>query len=108
MRLDRRGLERTAEGAPCDGLPGFATAHLARPQLAADRYGMPAIHAAELALSVIAGGQERRPLVTSGGCGRMCPGCRHPDPLIRQHVNLTTKMPILPPWPQRNLFPRAA
>ena len=66
MRLDRRGLERTAEGAPCDGLPGFATAHLARPQLAPDRHGMPAIHAAELALSVIAGGQEKRPLVTTG------------------------------------------
>lgn len=82
VRLDRRGLERTAEGAPGNGLPGFATAHLARPQLAAHRDGMPAIHAAELALSVIAGGQKRRPLLTTGGCGRMFPGWRHPDPLI--------------------------
>jgi hypothetical protein len=56
---------------------------------------------------VIAGGQKR-PFVATGGCGRTFPGCCHPDPLNRQHVNLTTKMPILPPWPARNPFPRAA
>jgi hypothetical protein len=67
---------------------------------------MAAIHAAELSLGVISGGQEKA-LFTTGGCGRTFSGCRHPDPLIRQHVNLTTNMPILPLWPARNLSPRA-
>lgn len=106
-RLDRRGLDRTAEGAPSDCLPGLATAHRARLELAADRDRLAAIHAAVLTFCVIAGGQER-PLIATGGCGRTFPGCRHPDPLIRQHVNLTMKMPILPPWPPRNPSPKAA
>jgi hypothetical protein len=63
---------------------------------------VPAIGAAEHPFRMVTGGGRKLNFVAVGSCGRPFTGCVHPDPLGRQRMNLTTKMPILPSWPPSN------
>src|SRR5205823_4529888 len=99
--LMRGAFQRTAEGPPETRLPRLAAAHRARGQLAANGDRIPTVGAAELPFCMIAGGSELD-FVAVGGSGQAFAGCVHPDPLDRRRMNLTTKMPILPPWRPRN------
>jgi len=96
------GLRCVREGTPGFRLPRLAAAHRAGRQLAVDGDCVPAIDAAEHPFRMVAGGGGKWNLVAVGSCGRPFAGYVHPDPLVRQRVNLTTKMPILPSWPLNN------